>query len=80
MHHVSRRNQNYRDIIKGLTMSLGQKHLSLFDITNQFHHVFWLGDLNYRLEEDVQVRDHSSLVVMCDVGSRCVQFTLLATP
>ncbi|WAR28340.1 SHIP2-like protein [Mya arenaria] len=51
----NRRNQNYRDIIKGLTMSLGQKHLSLFDITNQFHHVFWLGDLNYRVEEEIQV-------------------------
>ena len=51
-----RRNQNYRDIIKGLTMSLGQKHLGNFDITNQFHHVFWLGDLNYRVQEDIQVR------------------------
>lgn len=50
-----RRNQNYRDIIKGLTMSLGQKHLGNFDITNQFHHVFWLGDLNYRVQEDIQV-------------------------
>ena len=50
-----RRNQNYRDIIKGLTMSLGQKHLGNFDITNQFHHVFWLGDLNYRVQENIQV-------------------------
>lgn len=36
-------------------MSLGQKHLGNFDITNQFHHVFWLGDLNYRVQEDIQV-------------------------
>ncbi|XP_023930174.1 phosphatidylinositol 3,4,5-trisphosphate 5-phosphatase 1 [Lingula anatina] len=43
-----RRNQNYRDILKG--MSLGQKQLSMFDLTNQFHHIFFLGDLNYRLE------------------------------
>ncbi|XP_033760174.1 phosphatidylinositol 3,4,5-trisphosphate 5-phosphatase 2A-like [Pecten maximus] len=49
----ARRNQNFKDIIKGL--SLGQKHLGLTDITNQFHHLFWLGDLNYRVEEDVQV-------------------------
>ncbi|KAL3848064.1 hypothetical protein ACJMK2_018947 [Sinanodonta woodiana] len=49
----NRRNQNYRDIVKGL--SLGQKHLDLFDVTNQFHHVFWLGDLNYRTEEQIQV-------------------------
>ena len=48
-----RRNQNYRDIIKGL--SLGQKHLDLFDVTNQFHHVFWFGDLNYRVEDDIKV-------------------------
>ena len=26
-----------------------------FDITNQFHHVFWLGDLNYRVQKDIQV-------------------------
>ncbi|OWF40904.1 Phosphatidylinositol 3,4,5-trisphosphate 5-phosphatase 2 [Mizuhopecten yessoensis] len=49
----ARRNQNFKDIIKGL--SLGQKHLGLTDITNQFHHLFWLGDLNYRVEEDIQV-------------------------
>ncbi|XP_062578331.1 phosphatidylinositol 3,4,5-trisphosphate 5-phosphatase 1-like isoform X1 [Saccostrea cucullata] len=46
-----RRNQNYRDIIKGL--SLGQKHLGLFDVLNQFNHLFWLGDLNYRIEDNI---------------------------
>eukprot|EP00105_Crassostrea_gigas_P035660 XP_019919808.1 PREDICTED: phosphatidylinositol 3,4,5-trisphosphate 5-phosphatase 2 isoform X4 [Crassostrea gigas] len=46
-----RRNQNYRDIIKGL--SLGQKHLGLFDVLNQFNHLFWLGDLNYRVEDNI---------------------------
>ncbi|KAH3804671.1 hypothetical protein DPMN_132959 [Dreissena polymorpha] len=51
-----RRNQNFRDIVKNLTLNLGQKHLSLFDITSQFQHVFWLGDLNYRIEEDIKVR------------------------
>ena len=34
--------------MKGL--SLGPKNLSHFDITTQFHHLFFLGDLNYRLE------------------------------
>jgi hypothetical protein len=48
-----RRNQNYRDIIKGL--SLGQKHLGLFDVLNQFNHLFWLGDLNYRIEDNIAV-------------------------
>ena len=43
-----RRNQNVKDIMKGL--SLGPKNLSHFDITTQFQHLFFLGDLNYRLE------------------------------
>ncbi|KAK3697934.1 hypothetical protein QZH41_013014 [Actinostola sp. cb2023] len=46
---VSRRNQNYHDILKGL--NLGQK--SVFDLTNQFNHVFWFGDLNYRIDMEV---------------------------
>ncbi|XP_064638229.1 phosphatidylinositol 3,4,5-trisphosphate 5-phosphatase 2-like isoform X2 [Lineus longissimus] len=48
-----RRNSNFRDITKGL--SLGNKQLNLFDMTKQFHHLFWLGDLNYRLDEKVDV-------------------------
>ena len=45
---IFRRNQNYHDIIKG--MSLGNKKLNnVTDLTNQFHHVFFFGDLNYRL-------------------------------
>ena len=43
-----RRNQNVKDIMKGL--SLGPKNLSHFDITTQFQHLCFLGDLNYRLE------------------------------
>ena len=43
-----RRNQNVKDIMKGL--SLEPKNLSHFDITTQFQHLFFLGDLNYRLE------------------------------
>lgn len=43
---LKRRNQNYLDILRGL--SLGQE--PGFDITLAFHHVFWMGDLNYRLE------------------------------
>ena len=43
-----RRNNNYRDILRGL--GLGQRGLQQFDLTSQFHHVFWFGDLNYRLE------------------------------
>ena len=49
-----RRNQNFKDILNNLT--LGQKDLNAFDLTKQFHHVFWYGDLNYRLRGDAQVR------------------------
>lgn len=47
---VLRRNQNYLDILNGL--NLGQR--GVFGITHQFHHVFWFGDLNYRIDLDVE--------------------------
>uniref|UniRef100_K7F2C1 phosphatidylinositol-3,4,5-trisphosphate 5-phosphatase n=1 Tax=Pelodiscus sinensis TaxID=13735 RepID=K7F2C1_PELSI len=43
-----RRNQNYTSILRFLT--LGDKKLSPFNITHRFTHLFWLGDLNYRVE------------------------------
>lgn len=48
-----RRNQNYSDILRSL--ALGDKRLSAFDLTLRFTHLFWFGDLNYRLDMDVQV-------------------------
>ncbi|NXM83481.1 SHIP2 phosphatase, partial [Oenanthe oenanthe] len=48
-----RRNQNYSDILHSL--ALGDKRLGGFDLTLRFTHLFWLGDLNYRLDMDVQV-------------------------
>ncbi|NXG56174.1 SHP2A phosphatase, partial [Hemiprocne comata] len=47
-----RRNQNYSDILRSLV--LGDKQLSAFDLTLRFTHLFWFGDLNYRLDMDVQ--------------------------
>ncbi|XP_010190737.1 PREDICTED: phosphatidylinositol 3,4,5-trisphosphate 5-phosphatase 2 [Mesitornis unicolor] len=47
-----RRNQNYSDILRSLV--LGDKRLSTFDLTLRFTHLFWFGDLNYRLDMDVQ--------------------------
>ncbi|NXU35684.1 SHP2A phosphatase, partial [Drymodes brunneopygia] len=47
-----RRNQNYSDILHSL--ALGDKHLGGFDLTLRFTHLFWFGDLNYRLDMDVQ--------------------------
>ncbi|XP_055977855.1 LOW QUALITY PROTEIN: phosphatidylinositol 3,4,5-trisphosphate 5-phosphatase 1 [Sorex fumeus] len=43
-----RRNQNYMNILRFLT--LGDKKLSPFNITHRFTHLFWLGDLNYRVD------------------------------
>ncbi|KAK2848965.1 hypothetical protein Q5P01_008799 [Channa striata] len=49
---VLRRNQNFVDILR--LLSLGDKQLSVFDISLRFTHLFWCGDLNYRLDLDVQ--------------------------
>uniref|UniRef100_A0A8D0GPB1 phosphatidylinositol-3,4,5-trisphosphate 5-phosphatase n=1 Tax=Sphenodon punctatus TaxID=8508 RepID=A0A8D0GPB1_SPHPU len=49
---TSRRNQNYLDILR--LLSLGDKQLSSFDISLRFTHLFWFGDLNYRLDMDIQ--------------------------
>ncbi|XP_068445748.1 inositol polyphosphate phosphatase-like 1b [Clinocottus analis] len=49
---VLRRNQNFVDILR--LLSLGDKQLGAFDISLRFSHLFWCGDLNYRLDLDVQ--------------------------
>lgn len=48
---VLRRNQNFVDILR--LLSLGEK-IGPFDISLRFSHLFWCGDLNYRLDLDVQ--------------------------
>uniref|UniRef100_A0A9J8DBK6 phosphatidylinositol-3,4,5-trisphosphate 5-phosphatase n=1 Tax=Cyprinus carpio carpio TaxID=630221 RepID=A0A9J8DBK6_CYPCA len=45
-----RRNHNFQDILR--LLSLGEKQLSTFDISLRFNHLFWCGDLNYRLDLD----------------------------
>uniref|UniRef100_A0A672IE18 phosphatidylinositol-3,4,5-trisphosphate 5-phosphatase n=1 Tax=Salarias fasciatus TaxID=181472 RepID=A0A672IE18_SALFA len=49
---VLRRNQNFVDVLR--LLSLGDKQLGAFDISLRFTHLFWCGDLNYRLDLDVQ--------------------------
>ncbi|XP_029515585.2 phosphatidylinositol 3,4,5-trisphosphate 5-phosphatase 2B-like [Oncorhynchus nerka] len=49
---VVRRNQNFADIVR--LLSLGDRQLSAFDVSLRFTHLFWCGDLNYRLDLDVQ--------------------------
>ncbi|XP_057853523.2 uncharacterized protein LOC131063643 isoform X2 [Cryptomeria japonica] len=39
------RNGNYREIVRELRVGFQS-----MDLLNQFHHVFWMGDLNYRLD------------------------------
>uniref|UniRef100_A0A8C2K854 phosphatidylinositol-3,4,5-trisphosphate 5-phosphatase n=1 Tax=Cyprinus carpio TaxID=7962 RepID=A0A8C2K854_CYPCA len=48
-----RRNHNFQDILR--LLSLGEKQLSTFDISLRFNHLFWCGDLNYRLDLDVSL-------------------------
>lgn len=45
--HYLARNGNYKEIVA--TLRLGVQNM---DILNQFHHVFWFGDLNYRLASE----------------------------
>ncbi|XP_029571965.1 phosphatidylinositol 3,4,5-trisphosphate 5-phosphatase 2A-like [Salmo trutta] len=72
---IARRNQNYLDILR--LLSLGDKQLSSFDISLRFTHLFWLGDLNYRLDMDIQhsgctddmvTSDHSPVFGTFEVG------------
>jgi hypothetical protein len=44
---VSDRNSDYREIINGIKPLNGQ-----YDATNETQYVFWMGDLNYRLDID----------------------------
>ncbi|CAG5122547.1 unnamed protein product [Candidula unifasciata] len=53
---LDRRNANFRDILKNLSM--GPKNLECYDITHKFHHVFFFGDLNYRVTEPVEMVLH----------------------
>eukprot|EP00455_Lapot_gusevi_P051406 TRINITY_DN7650_c0_g1_i2.p1 TRINITY_DN7650_c0_g1~~TRINITY_DN7650_c0_g1_i2.p1 ORF type:complete len:636 (-),score=195.09 TRINITY_DN7650_c0_g1_i2:4-1911(-) len=48
------RNQNYSEIVEGSV--IGTKHV---DMLHQFHHVIWMGDLNYRLDYGDQGDDPS---------------------
>ena len=50
---INRRHANFRDILKGL--NVGPKNLESYDVTHKFHHVFFFGDLNYRVEDSIQV-------------------------
>ena len=40
------RRAQYKELIEALGRQLGDRY---FQLTEQFHHVFWTGDLNYRM-------------------------------
>ncbi|GJP35734.1 hypothetical protein CLOM_g20265 [Closterium sp. NIES-68] len=42
--HCQTRNDNYREVVRNM-----HPGLSSIDLLSQFRHVFWMGDLNYRL-------------------------------
>eukprot|EP01134_Creolimax_fragrantissima_P006018 CFRG6018T1 len=48
-----RRNQDVSDIINGMWL----KGPSLLDLTNYCQHVFWMGDLNYRVDLSSHIRE-----------------------
>lgn len=49
VHMSSKKNEarllHYKELVKGLGGKLGNE---FFHLTEQFHHVFWVGDTNYR--------------------------------
>lgn len=57
------------DILRFL--SLGYKPLHGFDISLRFTHLFWCGDLNYRLDLDVQVRAPVPLCFVVLIITHC---------
>lgn len=59
-------------------LSLGDKQLSAFDISLRFTHLFWCGDLNYRLDLDVEV--HPCLSVCLDPAPHSSNSETLCCP
>lgn len=74
---IGRRNQNYASILRFL--NLGDKKLNPFDITHRFTHLFWLGDLNYRVEMASSVSHKPCFISTLHTDSRtllCCGFSL----
>eukprot|EP00475_Leptophrys_vorax_P043579 TRINITY_DN8433_c0_g1_i1.p1 TRINITY_DN8433_c0_g1~~TRINITY_DN8433_c0_g1_i1.p1 ORF type:complete len:616 (+),score=135.44 TRINITY_DN8433_c0_g1_i1:71-1849(+) len=63
--HVKERRQDFLKIVESIQIGNVER-----DILNQFHHVVWFGDLNFRVEKDfdetcrlVEARDFPSLLL-----------------
>ena len=72
-----RRNQNYMNILRFL--ALGDKKLSPFNITHRFTHLFWLGDLNYRVDLPTWVRSRPPRAGAACLGEELPQDTAIET-
>lgn len=46
VHQPETRRAQYKELVEALGRQLGDRY---FQLTEQFHHVFWTGDLNYRM-------------------------------
>jgi len=51
---TERRNADVAEVISGVKVG----HKGKMDVVNQFHHLFWMGDLNYRLDYGSQGDKH----------------------
>ena len=60
-HKLSARNAHLQEILRETRKSIGTPEL---DLTAEFDHVFWMGDLNYRIDLNMAARhEHMKLGV-----------------
>lgn len=74
---VDRRNSDVAEIVRGLVIK-GNHHV---DVLHSGHHIFWMGDLNYRLEYagDKDHPDETKFAEMLDLIKQGKYDVLLAT-
>jgi hypothetical protein len=67
--HCEQRNVSISEILGGVRA--GDKNI---DITEQFHHVFWMGDMNYRLTFDTRTPKDSkkNIGIMTESNSKVI--------
>ncbi|GLI66127.1 hypothetical protein VaNZ11_009857 [Volvox africanus] len=60
------RNNNYREIIRGLKLDCQGSNM---DVLTAFHHVIWVGDLNYRLDYGQQASNPTESPTQADFAA-----------
>ena len=67
LEHVEMRNSDYHEIIQGIDAGMSRDRV---EPLNYFHHVFWCGDLNYRIDLPVEeVVSAASALPQPDLGA-----------